>query len=160
MKLSGGNWSYFELTKTLHTSLSWLSCRVSFAVILDSITMMFDYILLHWHLNNIDGLVQKRCKSIANALELRLSCTNPSTYSIKSPVISRAAIDFLLTLHLCRWTSCDSTQFMRSSANMENYDITSTQEGRVITIEELLCTNTVHPVTHEEHLIIAWLLQF
>ena len=25
----------------------------------------------------IDGLVQERCSSIANALELRLSCTNP-----------------------------------------------------------------------------------
>ena len=29
------------------------------------------------HLHN-DGLVQERCNSIANALELRLSCTNPS----------------------------------------------------------------------------------
>ena len=27
---------------------------------------------------HIDGLVQERCNSIANALELRLSCTNPS----------------------------------------------------------------------------------
>ena len=27
---------------------------------------------------NIDGLVQERRNSIANALELRLSCTNPS----------------------------------------------------------------------------------
>ena len=26
----------------------------------------------------MDGLVQERCNSIANALELRLSCTNPS----------------------------------------------------------------------------------
>ena len=28
----------------------------------------------------IDGLVQERCNSIANALELRTSCTNPSIY--------------------------------------------------------------------------------
>ena len=28
----------------------------------------------------IDGLVQERRNSIANALELRLSCTNPSIY--------------------------------------------------------------------------------
>ena len=27
---------------------------------------------------NLDGLVQERRSSIANALELRLSCTNPS----------------------------------------------------------------------------------
>ena len=26
---------------------------------------------------DIDGLVQERCNSIANALELHLSCTNP-----------------------------------------------------------------------------------
>ena len=30
---------------------------------------------------NIDGLVQQRCNSIALAVELRLSCTNPSIYS-------------------------------------------------------------------------------
>ena len=30
---------------------------------------------------HIDGLVQERRNSIANALELRLSCTNPSIYS-------------------------------------------------------------------------------
>ena len=28
--------------------------------------------------HDIDGLVQKRCKFIANALEICLSCTNPS----------------------------------------------------------------------------------
>ena len=32
---------------------------------------------------HIDGLVQERRNSIANALELRLSCTNPSIYGIK-----------------------------------------------------------------------------
>ena len=30
------------------------------------------------HISYIDGLVQERRNSIANALELRLSCTNPS----------------------------------------------------------------------------------
>ena len=29
---------------------------------------------------HIDGLVQERCNSIANALELHLSCTNPLIY--------------------------------------------------------------------------------
>ena len=29
---------------------------------------------------NIDGSVQERRNSIANALELRISCTNPSIY--------------------------------------------------------------------------------
>ena len=29
----------------------------------------------------VDGLVQKRRNSIANALELRLSCTNPSVFN-------------------------------------------------------------------------------
>ena len=31
-----------------------------------------------WGQGQIDGLVQERCNSIANALELRLSCTNSS----------------------------------------------------------------------------------
>ena len=30
----------------------------------------------------IDGLVQERCNSIANTMELPLSCTNPSIYEI------------------------------------------------------------------------------
>ena len=36
---------------------------------------MITLFVSHDHLN---GLVQERCNSIANALELRLSCTNPS----------------------------------------------------------------------------------
>ena len=35
---------------------------------------------MKWRRVYIDGLVQKICNSIANALELRLSCTNPSIY--------------------------------------------------------------------------------
>ena len=34
----------------------------------------------YFHQSQIDGLVQERRNSIANALELRLSCTNPSKY--------------------------------------------------------------------------------
>ena len=41
-----------------------------------------NYSLLRWHISinikHINGLVQERCNSIADALELRLSCTNPS----------------------------------------------------------------------------------
>ena len=32
-------------------------------------------------INHIDGLMQERRNSIANALELRLSCTKPSIWS-------------------------------------------------------------------------------
>ena len=35
--------------------------------------------MYNWRLK-IDGLVQERRNSIANALELRLSCTNPSRF--------------------------------------------------------------------------------
>ena len=37
---------------------------------------------LAWQSCQIDGLMQERRNSIANALELRLSCTNPSNVSI------------------------------------------------------------------------------
>ena len=39
---------------------------------------------LHWY--KIDELVQERRNFIANALELRLSCTSPSKYSMKQIV--------------------------------------------------------------------------
>ena len=51
---------------------------------------MLGYIYRHDDLNNvnlllvhIDGLVQERRNSIVSALELRLSCTNPSIYKHK-----------------------------------------------------------------------------
>ena len=37
----------------------------------------------------IDGLVQERRNSIANALELRLSCTNPSIYDTMASMSDR-----------------------------------------------------------------------
>ena len=47
----------------------------------------FDDVIMKWnilfHTPQIDGLVQERRNSIANALELRLSCTNPSKCSLK-----------------------------------------------------------------------------
>ena len=42
-------------------------------------TIFLYYCMVNVH---IDGLVQARRNSIANALELRLSCTNPSVYAI------------------------------------------------------------------------------
>ena len=40
--------------------------------------------LTHWELH-IDGLMEERRNSIANALELRLSCTNPSIWCKEWP---------------------------------------------------------------------------
>ena len=49
--------------------------KVKFVLLTHYIEIMFvDEIL-----DNINSLVQGRRNSIANALELRLSCTNPST---------------------------------------------------------------------------------
>ena len=39
-------------------------------------------IILHFSMQNIDGLVQDCSNSIANALELRQSCTKPSIYGL------------------------------------------------------------------------------
>ena len=46
---------------------------------------------------NIDGLMQERCNSIANALELHLSCINPSIFSMTWSAASSRPI------HLMRW---------------------------------------------------------
>ena len=37
--------------------------------------------LMATELENIDGLVQERCNSSGLAMELRLSCTNPSIWA-------------------------------------------------------------------------------
>ena len=42
---------------------------------------------------HIDGLVQERRNSIANALELRLSCTNPSIFEFCDKVSHNALPD-------------------------------------------------------------------
>ena len=49
--------------------------------------LRLNYYMSHFawpknHGHYIDGLVQERRNSIANALELRLSCTNPSIYAV------------------------------------------------------------------------------
>ena len=57
---------------------------------------MANSIYEHWlvirvvdvYQDDIDGLVQKKRNSIASALELRLSCTNPSTCSQNETVAS------------------------------------------------------------------------
>ena len=53
-----------------------------------------------WHL---DGLVQERCNSIANTLELHLSCTNSSIWysmwaSVLSPVFVKVSAFIIFTL--------------------------------------------------------------
>ena len=45
--------------------------------IISHIIITMIWITIHKIMSHIDGLVQERCNSIANALELRLSCTNP-----------------------------------------------------------------------------------
>ena len=72
------------------------------------------YVLLSaklWYLH-LDGLVQERCNSIANALELRLSCTNPSICNVLD--IKQSG-----TYHWCEaiwnraaWSFCFSDQWV------------------------------------------------
>ena len=48
---------------------------------------------------HIDGLVQERCNSIANALELHLSCTNPLMLSYFMLLTDRSDVDTWLTMN-------------------------------------------------------------
>ena len=54
---------------------------VPFAIYSGAITK-WDVTLEHKQGMNIDGLVQKKHNSIANALELHASCTDPSIYAL------------------------------------------------------------------------------
>ena len=55
-------------------------CKICFSVSdFECIWLLCSHIILI--MSNIDVLVQERRNSIADALELRLSCTNPSAWS-------------------------------------------------------------------------------
>ena len=59
--------------------------------------------LLYWHwCNHINELFQERCNSTANALELHLSCINPSICSARPSVdtVLTKKLDMLLLLLL------------------------------------------------------------
>ena len=47
--------------------------------------------IYEWNKLQIDGLVQERRNSIANALELRIFCTNPSKWGAETWVQARVA---------------------------------------------------------------------
>ena len=51
----------------------------------------------------IDGLVQDKRNSIANALELRLSCTNPSIWLrvLKQPFLCSVDMSICVSVFLC-----------------------------------------------------------
>ena len=55
-----------------------------------------ESVFISW--NHVDGLVQERRNSIANALELRLSCTNPSMWG--------RPVTFPRDPWQCRWCGC------------------------------------------------------
>ena len=57
----------------IHMQLSCIYIYVYICIFIYVYICIYIYIVY-----NIDGLVQERHKSIANALELRVSCTNPS----------------------------------------------------------------------------------
>ena len=69
----------------------------------------------HIQIHDIDGLVQERCNSIANALELRLSGTNPSICltsvsdvkwlfpAVSHGINQRNACTQFLTMKLYKW---------------------------------------------------------
>ena len=65
----------------------------------------------NWSLHDfcIDGLVQERCNSIANALELRLSCTNRS---ICATVPCNPRYD-CITTYLVTYSICNCSKFSK-----------------------------------------------
>ena len=61
------------------------------------------------NLDHVDGLVQERCNSIANALELCLSCTNPSMlfFAIPCPHRDSLMATFLILMAYSKWSTQD-----------------------------------------------------
>ena len=59
--------------------------------------------------DDIDGLVQERRNSIANALELRHSCTNPSIYNHEKSA-QKVGISYAMSLYTTIYTRNQSKQ--------------------------------------------------
>ena len=73
----------------------------------------------------IDGLVQERHNSIANALELRLSCTYPSKWYNKSVSKSKLLARQILfwqsyNTNLCQQTALDQQRVRSNSIKADN----------------------------------------
>ena len=71
----------------IHLDVAWFSSTVLNIIILHTTILnrlkrKEGYAAKHDVSVHIDVLMQERCNSIANALELHLSCTNPSIYSL------------------------------------------------------------------------------
>ena len=66
------NWPHYNSTPLYIYVISLSECDIVCKVTLASAGYGSDY---------INGLMQERCNSIANPLELRLSCTNPSIWT-------------------------------------------------------------------------------
>ena len=71
--------------------------------------------------NDIDGLVQERRNSIANALELRLSCTKPSITNTNGYICFLKTIqhvttgndNFVMTLWFCQEYNLSTTVILK-----------------------------------------------
>ena len=69
------------MKQSLHGKPQAMFCRHNWCAGTGTATCFTDKfsIWMQWK-HNFDGLMQERCNSIANALELHLSCTNPLIY--------------------------------------------------------------------------------
>ena len=65
-----------------------------------------------WLTNKIDGLVQERRNSIAIAMELHLSCTKPSRYSLIRPIRYRVWKGH--RMHFSKWFGIDQRNLATS----------------------------------------------
>ena len=83
---------FWSLKKTPHSSLSQENYGVCF---------ILEQVCHSWQQHHIDGLVQEWHNSIANALELRLSYTNPLTVSTGVTSLLHKPIDMsIMTFHI------------------------------------------------------------
>ena len=82
---------HFTTTLPLGWPFMTLRCQLPKAgerfTIIDEFRALTLAINIIWYID-IDGLVQKRRNSIANALELRISCTNPSIWNMQIKVMT------------------------------------------------------------------------
>ena len=102
-----------------------------------------------WPKPHIDGFVQERHNSIANALELHLSCTNPSI------LFSKFLISWYPISHVCKWHPVCRTLFKIITDNRNLKEKHQNLQNLWSTLFLLMTCHCYHQTSNISHTLVG-----
>ena len=151
--LSGVTSIYQRLIKKKGNQNAHVLCHIKDTQVKNyySHVMKYHNYTLYTHILHIDGLVQERRSSIANALQLRLSCTNPSIWPVhymNKDLHKIRTTNFFARQLVNRNTSLSRmtcTGFCRIYRNLAKVGVTFLLQGHRFTEENPIKNITLSP---------------